>query len=107
MPLVDQQTTHSRTKREDIIRIMTRTHMDPLQQIGSGTRTLKSGVVYQQASAIAEDTTLTVEAQQHTHDEVHDQVSVQTIIQKRGKRGWFGTPGSRKTIESLARAYFS
>ncbi len=107
LPLVDQQTTHSRTKREDIIRIMTRTHMDPLQQIGSGTRTLKSGVVYQQASAIAEDTTLTVEAQQHTHDEVHDQVSVQTIIEKRGKRGWFGTPGSRKTIESLARAYFS
>jgi len=39
---------------------MTRTHMDPLQQIGSGTRNLKSGVVYQQASAIAEDTTLTV-----------------------------------------------
>jgi hypothetical protein len=107
LPLVDQQTTHSRTKRENIIRIMTRTHMDPLQQIGSGTRTLKSGVVYQQASAIAEDTTLMVEAQQHTHDEVHDQVSVQTIIQKRGKRGWFGTPGSRKTIESLARAYFS
>ncbi len=38
---------------------------------------------------------------------MHDQVSVQTIIQKRGKRGWFGTPGSRKTIETLARAYFS